>query len=251
MPSSNSAATSRTAIVKKFSLFEKGWSSFAPGRVGQGRHDLQVRCPFAIRRLMPTARVQTLVSILSCSEQQPQRGCSPKHKAVSSQLSVVGGGHVEFKLQLGLSDMPMCTMPEQATGPLLRADFEPLLPGCSSITAASAASAFLPGRNCWLSKSTRDKLPTTLIPKLEAFCSEQRRQHVELLEQTPTLKWSMVQKGQKTCCITNLIRFVQRRPSPKPCGLLLSSVLVSCLVRRPHCLLQPGRHTLVLAVKKA
>ena len=38
------------------------------------------------------------------------------------------------------------------------------------------------------------KLPTTLLPKFEALCSEQWRKHVELLEHTSRLNCAMVQQ---------------------------------------------------------
>ncbi|CAE7203288.1 unnamed protein product [Symbiodinium sp. CCMP2592] len=77
-----------------------------------------------------------------------------------------------------------------------------LLPGCSSILSASAASTFFPGRNHWMAKSRalfdqwlkRHKLPATLHPIFQSFCDHQWQQHVAALEQSDRLHWALVQK---------------------------------------------------------
>ena len=81
-------------------------------------------------------------------------------------------------------------------------EFEAMVPGCGSITSASAASTFFPGRADWMTKSRalfdqwlkRHRLPTTLHPVFQKFCEEQWLQHVNMLEQTPRLNWAMLQK---------------------------------------------------------
>ena len=83
-------------------------------------------------------------------------------------------------------------------------EFEAMVPGCGSITSASAASTFFPGRAHWMTKSRalfaqwlkRHRLPTTLHPMFQEFCEEQWLQHVNMLEQTPRLNWAMLQNGQ-------------------------------------------------------
>ena len=85
-------------------------------------------------------------------------------------------------------------------------EFEAMVPGCGSITSASAASAFFPGRAHWVTKSRalfdqwlkRHRLPTTLHPMFQKFCEEQWLQHVNMLEQTPRLNWAMLQKVKST-----------------------------------------------------
>ena len=83
---------------------------------------------------------------------------------------------------------------------------EAMLPGCSSITSASAASTLLPSRCHWMTKSRalfdqwlkRHRLPVTLHPMFQEFCEEQWRQHVAMLEHTPRLNWAMLQKVKCT-----------------------------------------------------
>ena len=78
------------------------------------------------------------------------------------------------------------------------------LPGCASITSASAASTLFPGRAHWMSKSRalfdqwpkRHRLPTTLHSMFQEFCEEQWHQHVIMLEQSPRLNWAMLQKAK-------------------------------------------------------
>ena len=85
-------------------------------------------------------------------------------------------------------------------------EFEAMVPGCGSITSASAASMFFPGRAHWMTKSRalfdqwlkRHRLPTTLHPMFQKFCEEQWLQHVNMLEQTPRLNWAMLQKVKST-----------------------------------------------------
>ena len=85
-------------------------------------------------------------------------------------------------------------------------EFEAMGPGCGSITSASAASTFFPGRAHWMTKSRalfdqwlkRRRLPTTLRPMFQLFCEEQWLQHVNMLEQTPRLNWAMLQKVKST-----------------------------------------------------
>ena len=85
-------------------------------------------------------------------------------------------------------------------------EFEAMGPGCGSITSASAASTFFPGRAHWMTKSRalfdqwlkRRRLPTTLHPMFQLFCEEQWLQHVNMLEQTPRLNWAMLQKVKST-----------------------------------------------------
>ena len=81
-------------------------------------------------------------------------------------------------------------------------EFEAMVPGCGSVTSASAASTFVPGRAHWMTKSRalfgqwlkRHRLPTNLHPMFRKFCEEQWLQHVNMLEQTPRLNWAMLQK---------------------------------------------------------
>ena len=83
-------------------------------------------------------------------------------------------------------------------------EFEAFLPGCASITSASAASTLFPGRAHWMSKSRalfdqwpkRHRLPTTLHSMFQEFCEEQWHQHVIMLEQSPRLNWAMLQKAK-------------------------------------------------------
>ncbi|OLP93076.1 hypothetical protein AK812_SmicGene25069 [Symbiodinium microadriaticum] len=85
-------------------------------------------------------------------------------------------------------------------------NFQSLLPGCSSILSASAASTFFPGRNHWLAKSRalfdqwlkRHRLPNTLHPMFEDFCKEQWQQHVGALEHSSRLNWAMLQQVKST-----------------------------------------------------
>ena len=85
-------------------------------------------------------------------------------------------------------------------------EFEAMVPGCGSITSASAASTFFPGRAHWMTKPRalfdqwlkRHRLPTTLHPMFQKFCEEQWLQHVNMLEQTPRLNWAMLQKVKST-----------------------------------------------------
>ena len=85
-------------------------------------------------------------------------------------------------------------------------EFGAMVPGCGSITSASAASTFFPGRAHWMTKSRalfdhwlkRHRLPTTLHPMFQKFCEEQWLQHVNMLEQTPRLNWAMLQKVKST-----------------------------------------------------
>ena len=80
--------------------------------------------------------------------------------------------------------------------------FQVLLPGCSNILSASAASTFFPGRNHWMAKSRalfdqwlkRHRLPNTLHPLFEDFCAKQWQQHVVALEHSSRLNWAMLQK---------------------------------------------------------
>eukprot|EP00439_Symbiodinium_sp_Y106_P076391 s2490_g15.t1 len=84
-------------------------------------------------------------------------------------------------------------------------EFEAMVPGCGSITSASAASTFFPGCAHWMTKSRalfdqwlkRHRLPTALHPMFQKFCEEQWLQHVNMLEQTPRLNWAMLQKAYK------------------------------------------------------
>ena len=85
-------------------------------------------------------------------------------------------------------------------------EFEAMVPGCGSITSASAAGTFFPGRAHWMTRSRalfdqwlkRHRLPTTLHPMFQKFCEEQWLQHVNMLEQTPRLNWAMLQKAKST-----------------------------------------------------
>ena len=85
-------------------------------------------------------------------------------------------------------------------------EFEAMVPGCGSITSASAASTFFPGRAHWMTKSRtlsdqwlkRHRLPTTLHPMFQEFCEEQWLQRVNMLEQSPRLNWAMLQKVKST-----------------------------------------------------
>ena len=85
-------------------------------------------------------------------------------------------------------------------------EFEAMVPGCGSITSASAASTFFPGCAHWMTKSRalfdqwlkRHRLPTALHPMFQKFCEEQWLQHVNMLEQTPRLNWAMLQKVKST-----------------------------------------------------
>ena len=85
-------------------------------------------------------------------------------------------------------------------------EFEAMLPGCGSITSASAASTFFPGRAHWMTKSRalfdqrlkRHRLPASLHPMFQELCEEQWHQHVTMLEQSPRLNWAMLQKVKST-----------------------------------------------------
>ena len=85
-------------------------------------------------------------------------------------------------------------------------EFEAMVPGCGSITSASAASTFFPGRAHRMTKSRalfdqwlkRHRLPTTLHPMFQELCEEQWLQHVNMLEQAPRLNWAMLQKVKST-----------------------------------------------------
>ena len=80
--------------------------------------------------------------------------------------------------------------------------FQVLLPGCSNILSASAASTFFPGRNHRMAKSRavfdqwlkRHRLPNTLHPLFEEYCSQQWQQHVVASEHSSRLNWAMLQK---------------------------------------------------------
>ena len=87
-------------------------------------------------------------------------------------------------------------------------EFEAMVPGCGSITSASAASTFFPGRAHWMTKSRalidqwlkRHRLPTALHPMFQEFREAQRLQRVNMLEQAPRLNWAMLHKVSSLLC---------------------------------------------------
>ena len=78
----------------------------------------------------------------------------------------------------------------------------PWYPGVAASHRPVLPARFFPGRAHWMTKSRalldqwlkRHRLPTTLHPMFQKFCEEQWLQHVNMLEQTPSLNWAMLQK---------------------------------------------------------
>eukprot|EP00439_Symbiodinium_sp_Y106_P030078 s8874_g3.t1 len=104
-------------------------------------------------------------------------------------------------------------------------EFEAMVLGCGSITSASAASTFFPGRAHWMTKSRalfdqwlkRHRLPTTLHPMFQKFCEEQWLQHVNTLEPTPRLNWAMLQRVKSTLHKDLVLRNEDHRPNHIVC----------------------------------
>ena len=146
--------------------------------------------------------VQIFVPLFSCSQEQPQRGSTSKHKEVSFQSWEETMWDPAFKLDA--VPCPCAKYRNKLAAGL--EEFEAIVPGCGSFTSASAASTSFPGRAHWMTKSRalfdqwlkRHRLPTTLHPMFQKFSEEQWLQHVNMLEQTPRLNWAMLQKVKST-----------------------------------------------------